>query len=163
MSMPAEFITLAAAAKLSQAKANVLRKHRTPKWLAAGLARKDSKGEWWVNPAVVATIRPTKTRVAQTPALPSAHALPIANCQLPIGSVPIGSVPSIGSRQSAIGNSVVDPANEPQVIDTIAVLLCRRPVPWSVIAQLAHMARRRQKKQKTGGESSPPAHEQQPS
>lgn len=70
---PDNYIPLPELAKLANSKSNVLRKHRVAGWLAAGQAHKDPTGRWWIDPAVLPTVKPVQSRVAHSPVPPAAE------------------------------------------------------------------------------------------
>lgn len=81
---PAHFIPLAEIARLARSKTNCLRKHRVCDWRDRGLAHKDRSGHWWVDPKVLQSVKPVRSRlprskIDEAPGIKSR----IAHCELP--------------------------------------------------------------------------------
>jgi hypothetical protein len=124
---PVDFIPLSELAKLASSKPNVLRKHRVAGWLAEGKAHKDPRGRWWVDPAVLPSIKPVASRVAHSAAPPATPALGEALAPEEIRELLRPGLPGEAN-------------NEDHLWAAISHLLKVRPTPWETIGELVRLA-----------------------
>jgi hypothetical protein len=149
---PEHYIPLPQLAKLAASKPNVLRKHRVAGWLAAGLAHKDPKGNWWVDPAVLPTVKPVRSaakagggesgvgRVAHSP-VPPASSDPSSLEMTMRTASPETAVAGLSPNEV---HELLDRVGTAEVCLAAALsnLLELDPIPWDVVLKLAGMGKK---------------------
>lgn len=139
---PEHFIPLAELARMARSKANVLRKHRVGKWLAAGLAHKDPAGMWWVDPDLLPTVKAVRSRVQGSELeaeKPDVAAIESALSDVSASNAITAQLVELSAEEVRELLKPLEGRDPTRIAAAMINLLALERVPWEVVIELGRI------------------------